>query len=123
MTTIFYNSDQINQINNKHCVYYNNPNKGETKYYFDFVSKKWLKCYVVTRLPYNLCIYKIDNEEKFVITSTNSYRLVDDIDLENINEESNYEQLLREYEWREQIKENYNLQYVNKNGDRYDKLL
>lgn len=123
MATIFYDSDQVNQINNKHCVYNNNSNKGETKYYFDFVSKKWLKCHAVTRLPYNLCIYKIDDKENFVITCEDSYRLVDIVDnanLENVDGVPDYEQMLKEYEWREKIKENYRLQYVDKNGEHHN---
>jgi len=97
MTTVRYNASQVNS---RHLVAFTNNFPDEQLYYFDFESEKWIKCYPINKLPYNLCSFRLENDtnENCVVTSLDSYRLTYDLTDVPYNEE-----MREESEWRDEI--------------------
>lgn len=107
-------------LNGKHAVYYSNTFNEIQRYYFDFETETWIKCYPVNRLPYGLCSYRLegfDNDKCVVTTCDNSYRLTTDLD--NV---LSTDEMKMEREWRENIVKNgAELDYINPLQDYADK--
>jgi hypothetical protein len=92
--TTFYNPDDINS---RHAVYFPEPKHIDNLHYYDS-EKKWRKCEILTRLPYDLATYRFSDstDGKVFVTCTDSYRLSTDPQSENID-------LDYEESWRNQI--------------------
>lgn len=75
MTTPRYNQ---NDLSSRHAVAFSKPNQSN-KWFYDFETSQWIRCVPVERLPYNLCSYRLDGEDKCIVTSEDSYRLIDDL--------------------------------------------
>lgn len=105
MSTTIHN---LKTLNDSNCVCFNNVFSKIDQYYFDLDTKKWIQCEPINKLPYNLCTYKLKNmllkNDYCIVTCQDSYRLVTDLKLAPTIEE-----MISEYEWREQI--------VNKNAE------
>lgn len=111
MTTEKYNA--VN-INSKHSVAFKNKFSNDQLYYFDFSVKKWIKCYPINTLPYNLCSFRLENstDEQCVVTSLDSYRLIS-----NLNDAPNNEEMFEESVWREEIvKKDAELDFIKDDG-------
>ena len=69
-------------------------------YYFDFEINKWCKCYQMNSHPYNLYEFKLEDNDKTIMTCQDSYRIIDNLENAPSNEE-----MYQEKEWRDQIAE------------------
>lgn len=111
MTTTKYNAVDINS---KHAVAFTNNFSNEQLYYYDFNTEKWIKCYPINKLPYDLCSFRLENStnEQCVVTSLDSYRLISDLDNTPTNEE-----MFEESVWREGIvKKGTELDFIKDDG-------
>jgi hypothetical protein len=96
----------------KHAVAFSKPNQS-TKWFYDFETSKWIGCVPVERLPYNLCSYRLDGEDKYVVTCEDSYRLIDDL-----TNAPKVQWLEEERAWREELvcKESAELDFIKTLG-------
>lgn len=67
-------------------------------FYFDFEGEKWIKCSSVHSYPYNLFKYDLDGTDKSIITCSDSYRLI-----ENLDNPPSIDEMYKEKEWREEL--------------------
>lgn len=95
--TEYYDREDVNSI---HAVLFKNTLWMSHKYYYDFDTEEWIKCYKLDRLPYGLITLQLDNgktNNQCVVTCEDSYRLAD------FPEEINSEFMLNEKKWRDEI--------------------
>ena len=88
------------EVNCRHAVYFSKPKANDSLYYFDFKKENWIQCQPRDNLPYGLCSYHLDSEPEsdVVVTATDSYRLIEDLD-----NAPDLDEMIKEREWREQI--------------------
>lgn len=106
------------KLNSRHCVFFSEPTKVENLYYYDFDTKSWRPVRPLDRLPYGLCSYVFldeEDEERCVVTCTNSYRLTEDS-----SDVPSVEEMEEERLWREElVKEGAEMEYINDDATVY----
>ncbi len=77
--TTEYNPEELSS---KHAVYYPPIENAPTLYYYDFSQNKYRPCKLTESLPYDLGMYKFqdENANTVFVTCSDSYRLSDDPD-------------------------------------------
>lgn len=97
--TEYYNAKEVDS---RHLVFFPKPDEDIEYYYYVFEEKKWVRCYPIDNLPYDLCSFRLEGKtnEEAVVTCNDSYRLKDYLPNE---EYFSHEDMLEEKEWRDSI--------------------
>lgn len=70
-----------------------------TSWYYSFESHNWLKCIVINYLHSGLHIFKLIDDDTYIINTLDSYRIINEYD-----EKPSCEELLNEKKWRDAIR-------------------